>query len=94
MLTVSRIAIHHDGLNAFVPQRHGGVHAAIVEFDALSDPVGASAEDDHLLPAGRARLAFSSIGGIQIGVCASNSAAQVSTRLYVTDRAFFADRAA
>ena len=62
-----RIAIHHDGLNAFVPQRHGCVHTAIVELDALSNSVGTSAQDDYLLPTGRARLAFSSISGIQIG---------------------------
>ncbi len=51
-----RIAVDHDGLVARLLQREGGVAAAIVEFDALADAVGAAAEDDHLLLVRRRRL--------------------------------------
>ena len=61
------IAIHHDGFNAFVPQRHGCMHATVIEFDPLADPIRPTAQDDHLLPIGRARLALASIGRIEIG---------------------------
>ena len=48
-----RIAVDHDGLVAGVVQREAGVAAAIVEFDALADPVGSAAENDHLVLVGR-----------------------------------------
>lgn len=32
----------------FVPQREGGVAAAVVELDALANAVGATAQDQHL----------------------------------------------
>ncbi len=43
-----RVAIDHDGLVADVAQREAGVAAAIVELDALPDPVRPAAEDHHL----------------------------------------------
>ena len=43
-----RIAVDHDGLIAGVGEREAGVAAAIVEFDALADPVRAATEDDDL----------------------------------------------
>jgi hypothetical protein len=51
----------------------GGMDAAIVELDALADPVRTAAEDDHLAPVGRDRLAFrrldvlALVAGIHIG---------------------------
>src|SRR5262249_33081041 len=33
------------------------MHAAVVELDALSDPVGSAAENNHLLPVARIGLA-------------------------------------
>jgi hypothetical protein len=56
------------------------MNGAIVELDALTDAVGAAAENnDARLVAdfGLIRL----VGPVQIGVTASNSAAQVSTCL-------------
>ena len=47
-----RIAVDHHRLEAGRLQRVGGVDAAIIEFDALPDPVRAAAEDYDLLPVG------------------------------------------
>jgi hypothetical protein len=47
-----RVAVDHDRLVARVLEREGGVAAAIVELDALADPVGAAAEDDDLRAVG------------------------------------------
>ena len=44
-----RIAVDHDGFIAGVMQREAGMAAAIVELDALADPVRPAAEDDDLL---------------------------------------------
>ena len=44
-----RVAVDHDGLEAVFLQREGGVHAAVVELDALPDAVRAAAEDHDLL---------------------------------------------
>ena len=60
------IAIDHDGLDAGLAQRIGGMDAAIVELDALADAVGAAAEDDHLAPVAGLGLA----GAGQLGVAA------------------------
>ena len=37
-----RVAVDHDGFDAVFAQRECGVHAAVVEFDALADAVGAA----------------------------------------------------
>ena len=44
-----RVRVHHDDLEAPLPQRERGVAAAVVELDALADAVGAAAEH-HDLP--------------------------------------------
>ena len=44
-----RVAVDHDRLEAGVVQREAGVHAGVVELDALPDAVRARAEDDDLL---------------------------------------------
>ena len=62
-----RIAVHHDGLEAVLAQRHGGVHAAIIEFDALADAIRAAAQDHDLAPAAGIRLALLFVGRIQVG---------------------------
>ena len=51
-----RVAVDHHGLVAERAERLDGVDAAVVELDALADPVRARAEDDdaRLLLAGRA----------------------------------------
>ncbi len=50
------IAIDHDGLVARILEREAGVAAAIIELDALADPVRAAAENDDLLGIGGPRL--------------------------------------
>ena len=50
-----RVAVHHHRVAARLADGHRRVHAAVVELDALPDPVRARAEDDDGL-AGRARL--------------------------------------
>jgi hypothetical protein len=42
------IGIDHDGLEAVLLEREGGVDAAVIEFNALADAVRAAAEDHHL----------------------------------------------
>ena len=44
-----RVRIDHDRLIASFAQGKRSVHAAVVELDALADPVGAAAEDHDLL---------------------------------------------
>src|SRR3546814_13463648 len=43
-----RVAVDHDGLEAGLRERVGGMHAAIVELDALAAAVRAAAEDHPL----------------------------------------------
>ena len=68
-----RVAVDHDGLDARVLERVGGVNAAVVELDALADAVRAAAQDDHLvavagvgLALGRARPGVL-VGRIHVG---------------------------
>src|SRR5690606_29705376 len=61
-----RVAIDHDGLVPVVAQGQGGVHAAVVELDALPDTVGAAAEHDDFLAVGRLRLALVFVRGIHV----------------------------
>ena len=44
------VAVDHDRLVAGLAQRERGVHAGVVELDALADAVGTAAEDDDRLP--------------------------------------------
>ena len=48
-----RVAVDHHGLVPGRGQREGGVHARVVELDALPDPVRPAAQDDHLGPVAR-----------------------------------------
>ena len=43
-----RVAVDHHGLETGLAQRGCRVHAAVVEFDALADPVRSGAQDQHL----------------------------------------------
>ena len=69
-----RIAVHHDRLDAEVFHREGGVTAAIIELDALADPVRAAAQDHDFFPCGgqgfTVRLVLAEqrmlIGGVQV----------------------------
>src|SRR3546814_1948696 len=51
-----RVAIDHDGLVTVLAQGERCVHAAVVELDALPDPVRAAAEHDDLVAVGRLGL--------------------------------------
>ena len=42
-----RVAVDHHGVATGLAHGHRGVHAAVVELDALPDPVGSGAEDHH-----------------------------------------------
>ncbi len=46
-----RVAVDHDGLEPVFTQRQRGVHAAVVELDALADAVRTAAEDHDLAAA-------------------------------------------
>ena len=58
-----RVGVDHDRLEALLLQREGGVHAAVVELDALADPVRAAAEDHHLLGVAWADLVVAPVVG-------------------------------
>ena len=60
------VAVDHDRLEALVAQREGRVTAAVVELDALPDPVRPAAEDDDLLPRRRVGLALLLVGAVEI----------------------------
>jgi hypothetical protein len=45
-----RVAVDHHGLVARRRQRHGRVHAGVVELDPLADPVRPAAQDQHRRP--------------------------------------------
>ena len=61
------VAVDHDRLVAERAERLGGVDAAVVELDALADPVRARAEDDDArLVARRGRLVLFPPGRVQV----------------------------
>ena len=62
-----RVAVDHDGFVAVLAQRERGVHAAVVELDALPDPVRAAAEHDDLVAIGRVGLALVLVGRVHVG---------------------------
>ena len=62
-----RVAVDHDGLVAILAQRERGVHAAVIELDALTDAVRPATEhDDLFLLLGRG-LALLLVGGVHVG---------------------------
>ena len=76
-----RVAVHHDRLVAAVAQGERRVTAAVVELDALADPVRSAAENDDLRPTRDSASHSVSKVPYMYGVKDSNSAAQVSMRL-------------
>jgi len=62
-----RVAVDHDGLITCVPDSEGRMYAAVVEFDALTDPVGSAAQDHDLLPVADRHLVRAVVRGIIIG---------------------------
>ena len=62
-----RVAVDHDGFVAVFTHGQGRVHTAVVEFDALTNAVGATADDHNLLAIARLCLALFLIGGVHVG---------------------------
>ena len=62
-----RVAVDHDRLVAGLGQRERGVHAGVVELDALPDPVRPAAQDDHLGPVPARDLGLVVVGRVQVG---------------------------
>src|SRR3990167_1378703 len=62
-----RVAVDHDGLVTVFTQRQCGVHAAVVELDALADAVRPAAENHDLVATRRRRLALFLVGRIHVG---------------------------
>ena len=61
-----RVAVDHDRLVAQLAGGERGVHAAVVELDALADAVGAGAEDDDALPLARLGLVLLLVGRVEV----------------------------
>ena len=62
-----RIAIDHDGFETILAQLQRGMHAAVVELDALADAVRTAAEDHDLALLRRLRLALFLVGRVHVG---------------------------
>ena len=60
------VAVDHHRLVAGVAQGHGGVHAAIVELNALPDAVRARAENDHAGARRGTDLVLLLVGGVVV----------------------------
>ena len=60
------VAVDHDGLEPGVGERERGVHAAVVELDALTDPVRAAAEDDDRRSGERGDLVLVLVGAVVV----------------------------
>ncbi len=56
------VGVDHDGFKAEFFGGEGGLDAAVVEFDALADAVGAAAEDDDFFLLGDADFIGSADG--------------------------------
>ena len=61
------VAVDHHRLVAGVLQRHDRVHAGVVELDALADPVGPRAQDQHRLLLPRLHLVLLVVGRVVVG---------------------------
>ena len=58
------VAVDHDRLVPRIGERVGRVHAAVIELDALTDAVGACAQDHRALLRLRRDLAFAGVVGL------------------------------
>ncbi len=61
-----RVAVDHDRLVPRLPQCDGGMDAAVVEFDALTDPVRPRAQDDHPGARRRRHLVLVLVGAVVV----------------------------
>ena len=60
------VAVHHDGVVAQLAERAHGLHAAVVELDALADAVGPGAEDDDRRALGLGELVLELVRGVEV----------------------------
>ncbi|KPV52580.1 hypothetical protein SE17_14635 [Kouleothrix aurantiaca] len=61
------VAVDHNRLVAKVAQGHAGMHAAVVELDALADAVRPAAQDHDFGLAGDLGLVDGGVGAVHIG---------------------------
>ena len=61
------VAVDHHRVVAGVAQGEAGVHARVVELDALADPVRAGAEDEHRRALARGDLGLLVVGAVVVG---------------------------
>ena len=61
------VRVHHHRLEPGLLEGERGVHACVVELDALADPVRAGPEDDDARPDGRSHLVFLLVGREVVG---------------------------
>ena len=62
-----RVGIDHDGHDSGVAQGKGGVAAAVVKLDALTDAVGPAAKNEHLAAVLDRQFIAAFICGVKIG---------------------------
>ena len=60
------VAVHHDGVVAQLSERAHGLDAAVVELDALADPVGPGAEDDDGRALGLRKLVLELVRRVEV----------------------------
>ena len=60
------VAVDHHRVVAGVAQGEAGVHAGVVELDALADPVRTGAEDDHRRALARGDLVLLVVGAVVV----------------------------
>ena len=61
------VGVDHDGLVTGLAQGEGCVYATVIKFNALTNPIGATAEDHDLLAIAVLDFVFGSVGGIVVG---------------------------
>ena len=60
------IAIQHHGFETRLTQRKAGVNAAVVEFDSLTDAIGATPQDDDPILRGGSHFRLVFVGGVEV----------------------------
>ena len=60
------VAVDHHGLKPGVPDREGGMHTAVVEFDALTYAVRSASQDHDLVLGRNFRIVLRVVGGVVV----------------------------
>ena len=58
------VTVHHNGFKAVLFERKGRVYAAIVELNALANPIRPTPQNEYLSAVGRLRFVFAFVGGV------------------------------